>query len=168
MILLFTALLYTSVLQAQDQFVADYLEKWSNAKEYTTQVAEAMPADKYSFIPTENQRAFHEQMTHMCANMIWLSTTYLDGKGLESAQSEEPPTSKEEIMTLITESFDYVTETLESFDPDRLDEEIEFFAGPMTRRQGLYLMADHLAHHRGQAVVYLRLSGIDPPRYKGW
>ena len=26
--------------------------------------------------------------------------------------------------------------------------------------------ADHISHHRGQAVVYLRLNGIKPPQYR--
>ena len=49
-----------------------------------------------------------------------------------------------------------------------LDEEVQFFAGPMSKRQILVLMNDHLTHHRGQMIVYVRLKGVKPPAYKGW
>ncbi|MGX5688737.1 DinB family protein [Arcticibacter tournemirensis] len=41
---------------------------------------------------------------------------------------------------------------------DQLDEQVKFFAGPMTRRQILILMHDHKTHHLGQLIVYLRLK----------
>ena len=154
--------------QGNSEFIEDFLVKWSNAHEYTLQVADALPASQYDFKPTEDQRAFHEQITHLCANMIWLSTTYLDGNGLESANADEPPTDKEDIIELLNESFDYAHATISQLDPNTLDAELDFFAGPMSRRRVMLLMADHLAHHRGQAIVYLRLKSIDPPRYKGW
>ena len=169
-LLCFAAFTYTA--NAQDEvnqaFIEDYLAKWENAEKYTVDVAEAMPAEFYDFKPTEGQRAFHEQLTHMCGNMIWLSTSNLGGKGLATAEEETPPTGKEEVIALLKETFGYVRETISGFDPETIDEEVDFFAGPMSRRRVLLLMTDHLAHHRGQLVVYLRLQGIEPPRYRGW
>jgi uncharacterized damage-inducible protein DinB len=31
---------------------------------------------------------------------------------------------------------------------------------------GMMLALDHTTHHRGQAIVYLRLNGITPPEYR--
>lgn len=33
-------------------------------------------------------------------------------------------------------------------------------------RDALLNMYMHVAHHRGQAIVYLRLKGIKPPEYR--
>ena len=114
--------------QDQDPFIADYLSKWENAMEYTLEFAEAMPAESYAFRPMEDERAFHEQLTHLCGNMIWLSTSYLGGEGLASADTDAPPTEKEEIIKLIRESFEYTAKTIEAFDISQIDDEIEFFA----------------------------------------
>ena len=152
----------------QDPFIADVLTKWEGAKEYTLALADAMPAEKYTFKPTDEQRAFHEQITHIIGNMIWLSTSYLGGEGLASADTENPPKEKDEIMALLEESFDYAHETIKGFDYSRIDEEVDFFAGPMSHRKILFLIMDHLTHHRGQLVVYLRLNDIEPPKYRGW
>lgn len=156
------------IAQAPDPFIADFLSKWENATEYTIAFAEAMPAEHYTFRPTSEQRAFHEQLTHLCANMIWLSTAYLGGEGLASAEKDEPPTEKEEVLELMRESFEYTAKTVMQLDAATLNDTIEFFAGPMTKRKVLFLIADHLTHHRGQSAVYLRMKGVEPPRYIGW
>ena len=154
--------------ETRHPFMEDFLTKWDNAKEYTMDFANAMPAEHYDFRPTEGQRAFNEQITHICGNMIWLCTSYLGGAGLPSADTEEPPTSKEDVVKLLGETFDYVRTTLENFDYALIDEEVEFFAGPMSKRKVLFLISDHLTHHRGQLAVYLRLKDVEPPRYRGW
>jgi uncharacterized damage-inducible protein DinB len=38
--------------------------------------------------------------------------------------------------------------------------------GELSRYWALHLILDHATHHRGQAVVYLRLNGIKPPEYR--
>lgn len=165
---LFSSMLLVLNAQDQDPFITDYLSKWENAMEYTLEFAEAMPAESYEFRPMEDERAFHEQLTHLCGNMIWLSTSYLGGEGLSSVDTDKPPTKKEDVITLIRESFEYTAKTMEAFDMANIDEEIEFFAGTMSKRKIFFLIADHLTHHRGQLVVYLRLNGIKPPGYRGW
>lgn len=30
------------------------------------------------------------------------------------------------------------------------------------------LLFDHVTHHRAQAIMYLRMRGIEPPAYVGW
>lgn len=152
----------------RDPFIIDFLSKWKNSKEYTLEFAEAMPADKFDYKPTEGQRGFNEQLTHMCGNMIWLSTAFLDGKGLASADAEHPPKEKEEVLALLEETFDYVEQTVKDFDYSKIDQQVDFFAGPMSKRKVFFLLADHLTHHRGQLAVYLRLNDITPPRYRGW
>ena len=45
---------------------------------------------------------------------------------------------------------------------------VDFVAGKMSRRRIMLLLTDHVTHHRGQLVVYLRLKGVEPPAYRGW
>jgi uncharacterized damage-inducible protein DinB len=142
----------------------DFLSKWDNATSYTIEVAEAMPAAGYAFQPTEDVRSFADQLIHMADNMIWLSSTYLAGE----AFTKEVPEGKEAILDYLKRSLDYTRQTLETLDLSTLDEEVQFFAGPMTRRRVVLLVNDHLTHHRGQLILYLRLQGIQPPRYRGW
>lgn len=165
---IFTSLVIFLHAQDQDPFITDFLSKWQNAMDYTLEFAEAMPAESYTFRPMEDERAFHEQLTHLCGNMIWLTTSYLGGEGLASADTDAPPTQKEDVIRLVRESFEYTAATFAAFDMTEIDQEVEFFAGTMSKRKIFFLIADHLTHHRGQLVVYLRLNGIKPPGYRGW
>nr|NIM13383.1 DinB family protein [Candidatus Aminicenantes bacterium]NIM80034.1 DinB family protein [Candidatus Aminicenantes bacterium]NIO82289.1 DinB family protein [Candidatus Aminicenantes bacterium]NIQ68157.1 DinB family protein [Candidatus Aminicenantes bacterium] len=38
----------------------------------------------------------------------------------------------------------------------------------LSKSQTFMTIRDHVAHHRGQMVIYLRLKGIKPPQYVGW
>ena len=154
--------------QNGDNFISDYSVKWENAMAYTMEFAELMPADAYDFKPTEEQRSFAEQLTHICGNILWLSTDYLGGKDITGGEFDKNPTEKAEVITLLEKSFQHAAETISNFDPDHLDDEVQFFAGPMSKRRIMFLMTDHVTHHRGQLVVYLRLKGLEPPAYRGW
>jgi len=141
--------------------------KWQNAKEYTLEFAEAMPADRYNFAPVPEEMTFGRQLIHMCGNMIWLCNSFLDAPSF-GKDVDHPSEKKEDVIELLEESFDYAAKTLAAFPAKELDEKVTFFAGTMTKRRVMLLLADHVTHHRGQLVVYLRLNGIEPPQYLGW
>ena len=126
-----------------------------------------MPDGDYDFRPSDDQMSFKEQLLHMIANMMWLSSSYLGGNALEE-NIREGSFSKAEVLGILRKAFGSSADAVEKLKASQLDEEVDFFAGPMNKRQILTLMNDHLIHHRGQLVVYLRLNGIQPPRYRGW
>lgn len=154
-------------LFSQDGFIADFIKKWQNSTTYTIEFAEAFPEELYDFQPSREEMKFHEQLVHICGNITWLSSAYLGGTTFNRDLSN-PPETKNELIQLLQETFNYAAETLRNFNSDQLDKEVDFFAGPMTKRQVLMLMGDHVTHHRGQLVVYLRLNDIKPPSYRGW
>jgi len=165
LILLFSCCI-TSIF-SQNDYLSDFKKKWKNAADYTIEIAELMPADKYDYQPTEDVRTFKEQMLHIVQNMTWLSRDYLDhGKYEQDLKSTEY--SKEEVIKILKEGFDFASKAVDNLEPHQLRTTVEFFAGPMHIRQILNLMNDHVSHHRGQALVYLRLNGVKPPRYRGW
>ncbi|MEZ4903898.1 MAG: DinB family protein [Spirosomataceae bacterium] len=157
----------------QDPWLTDLSQKWANAQKYSLEIANLMPETNFSFKPTAEEMSFGEQVVHTASNMVWLSSTYLtsekppallaDFKKLEAGKM-----SKSEILDVLTQSFDYASKAIQSTDPTQLGEEVKFFAGPMARRKILLLLHDHVTHHRGQMIVYLRLNNIKPARYVGW
>jgi len=156
-------------MNAQDLVIPTFLEKWENSKNYLLEIAEAMPEDKYSYKPTERQMEFKQQLSHIRANMLWLSNSYfLDKKGIKEQGLEIEVKSKAEIIKLLSESFDTVTEIIKNAKPEDLGTKVKFFAGPKTKLQILNLLQDHVTHHRGQLLVYLNLNEIKPPRFIGW
>lgn len=156
-----------TAMQAQSSYLAEFKQKWSNAKAYTIEVAQIMPEEYYDFKPSEEEMSFREQLLHMLGNMSWLSNSYLGGKRLD-VDLKKTDYSKTEILDLLQKGFERTSKVIEDLDEETLNEEVSFFAGPMTKRQILTLMNDHLTHHRGQVIVYLRLKKLEPPSYRGW
>ncbi len=156
--------------QETPDFLSDYMKKWENAEAYTLQVAELMPESSYDFKPTEDQMTFRRQLVHLSNNIAWLSSTYLGAERPEQDLRGEIVDiyTKTEVLDILKVVFGNARAALEQLQPETLNEEVEFFAGPMTRRRVLFLMTDHITHHRAQAIIYLRLEGVDPPKYVGW
>jgi uncharacterized damage-inducible protein DinB len=157
----------TAFGQEQQGYLLDFQQKWENAAAYTIETAELMPDTLYDFRPTDEQMTFREQLLHIAGNMAWLSSSYLGGqrpdRDLRSADYD-----KTEILAILREGFELAGKAAAELPAAALEEKVEFFAGPMTKRQIVTLMNDHVTHHRGQLIVYLRLNGIKPPRYRGW
>lgn len=145
----------------------ELLLKWENAKSYTLEMAELMPAADYHYKPTPEVMSFGEQLLHLTHNMNWLGERYLGAIG-HSYNLRDTIYSKEVILQILEEGFQNAAKAMESLNAEEAGETVDFFAGPMTKRQIVHLMHDHLTHHRGQLIVYLRLNGLQPPRYRGW
>ena len=90
-------------------FLADYKLKWTNAMEYTLEFAQAMPEDHYGYKPVPAEMSFREQLKHIAANMVWLSSSYLKGKHtiIDPTKAGD---SKKEIIEMLTQSFNYAKE----------------------------------------------------------
>ena len=163
LLILFTAL----QISAQETFLEDYKIKWKNAAEYTLEFAQAMPEDQYGYTPMPVEMTFREQLKHIAANMVWLSSSYLDGQHTTIDPSKAGD-SKKEIIGMLNQAFAYAKATIDALEEKDLNETVDFFAGTMTKRRIMLLMTDHVTHHRGQLVVYLRMNNVMPPSYRGW
>ncbi|TNE61082.1 MAG: DinB family protein [Bacteroidetes bacterium] len=156
------------LLAQTDAFLAESVKKWDNAMAYTLETARAIPDSVYGFKPTPEMFSFAEQLDHIGRNMTWLAGDYLLGKKFEHPLLAKEHRLPAETLELLEASLAFAREAIATTPADSLEVTRKFFAGPMTRRQIIALMHDHHTHHRGQLVVYLRLNGVKPPRYRGW
>ncbi|MBR9919269.1 MAG: DinB family protein [Bacteroidetes bacterium] len=156
--------LSANVFAQSPNYQEDLLAKWANTSAYMLEIAEAMPAEDYEYKPTEDVMSFREQLVHLANNAAWLSSDYLG----EERPPKKDPKTKEAVINYLKTIFTQAERAIQNLDMESLDAEISFFAGPMSRQRILFLLNDHLTHHRGQLVIYLRLKGIQPPKYRGW
>lgn len=167
-ILLFGSLT-TPLFAQQDPFIKDYLERLENSRKYLILVAETMPADKYDFKASPESMTFAENLLHIGFAMDWHSQSLLGGR--ESRDWNTDTTfkvannSKEEMIATIENTFDETIKSIKQFDTAQLDDELDYFGLNRTKRQIFLLLADHITHHRGQMLVYMRINGLVPPRY---
>lgn len=160
-------LLSTTVLKAQNNsFAKDNLPLWQNAKNRTIAVAKAMPADLYSYKPTETVMSFGQQMAHIANSMRSMEVRFLKKEMWSQREPSAAAMSKDEIVQLLTESFDEVIKTIGSLSETDLSEPGKNFGNPpLNKEQSMLFMFDHITNHRAKAVLYLRLKGIRPPAY---
>ncbi|AFK05491.1 DinB family protein (plasmid) [Emticicia oligotrophica DSM 17448] len=160
-----------SILSANaqtDTIIKEIAQKWANAKDYTLKTIEAMPEDKFGFRPMNEEMTFSEQITHISGNMLWLSSSHLTKTKPSITKESFTGKSKKEILDLLNQSFDFVQEAFQNLNETDLNTQVELFGKPVSKRQIVWLIHDHLTHHRGQLAVYLRLNNIKPPQYIGW
>lgn len=166
-LLLLVIIMISSKLNAQNNAISAFLLKWENSKNYLLEVAEAMPAEKYGFKPTEREMSFEAQLLHIRENMVWLSESYLAGSDFVKSEKINP-VGKTEIIRELKIAFDKVSEIAKRVSLDDLSTNVPFYNGPKNKLQILNLLQDHVTHHRGQLVVYLNLNDVKPPKYVGW
>ena len=167
--LMLAFLLFTAPLFGQDDlFLRSSVERLRNAKDYTLQVAEKMPAEKYSFRATPQEMGFGAMLLHMAENLVYISTEFVSPDRGRMAGPPPTDSSKAGAMKAIGGAYDYAIATVASLPREQLADSVAFFAGKITKMQMINILSDHQTHHRAQLIVYLRLNGIAPPRYIAW
>ena len=161
---------FSSPLFAQENdFIKEYLERLENSKKYLILVAETMPEDKYDFKATQESMSFAENLMHIAWAMDWHSQSLMGGREARDWNTDTElkvdDKSKKEMIAKVDETFEKTIEFISNFDIKKLEERLDYFGSDRTKRQILLLLADHITHHRGQMLVYMRLNGLVPPRY---
>jgi len=153
---------------AQNHFKNAFPQVWQRSVDYTQRVAQAMPADKYNFKPEEGFMSFGEQLLHIAGNVEYL-TEKITGERVSFYDRDRSATlTKADIIRILQEANSYVAGLILTISQETLEEEVSFSNVKMSRENLFYLLRDHQTHHRGQAVVYLRLNKIEVPAYEGW
>jgi hypothetical protein len=144
----------------------------SNAEKVVVPAADAMPEDKYGFVPTQGEfktvRTFGLEVKHMATANYALGAAILGEKSPVDLGGPNGPaniTSKADIMKYLNDSFVYAHKAINSVNETNILEPIKSpFGSNMTTRLALATsICSHPYDHYGQMVVYLRLNGIIPP-----
>jgi uncharacterized damage-inducible protein DinB len=128
--------------------------------------AEAMPADKYNFAPTQGEfkgvRTFGAQVKHLAE----ANYEFFEGWGVQGAVKDadiEKLTSKDDIVKALKDSYTYAHSALSTITAANAFT-IEGSGERKWTRGGLAAFCiAHSMDHYGQMVVYLRMNGIVPP-----
>jgi uncharacterized damage-inducible protein DinB len=149
--------------------VATLAAEWERARAGTQDYLEAVVGDHLSFRPTPEARSFAEQFLHLASTQYAFAanaTGRANPLTLSSADPEKDEKLKgdpDAVRKFVLDSYDFMIDGVRALDLAVLDEEVPFFRLQIPRSLLLAKALEHHAHHRGQAAVYLRLTGITPP-----
>jgi uncharacterized damage-inducible protein DinB len=133
-------------------------------------VAEAMPEEKYSFVPTAGKfdgvRSFAEQVKHVaCAQFAFFNE--FEGKTPPpdcEKGGHDPAKTKAEMVKYLKNSFEYANRVVATLTAkNALDRVQGRYAAPNTKLGVSVAAVWHVTDHYGQLVEYLRMNGIVPP-----
>ena len=132
----------------------------------TVAAVEAMPADKFSYKPSEGQMTFGHLVVHMIdANGLLCSKAV--GVPAPKADEAKDTDSKDKLVAALKTSFEFCSDALSKMDDSKLAETTEGFGGKQVTRGWFSLvLASNWADHYAEAAFYLRLNGVLPPTAK--
>ncbi len=128
-------------------------------------LAEAIPADKYTWRPAPDVRSFAEVFLHVSAanyNIYKLVGTPPPA-GFEVKGFEKSTTDKAKVMAALRDSFAHSRQAITAMPDANLDKSLDWFGGKNTERGILLFVTRHAAEHLGQSIAYARFIGVVPP-----
>lgn len=147
----------------------------SEGERNVMEVVEAMPANKFDFVPTEgafrNVRTFGAQARHVgfCLNEV--AVAMLGEPMLPHTDQEGPRnlTSKEDIVRYLRDAFAHAHRAIGTLSNENL---LQPIADPYveklrtTRLDAAGIFLSHTWDHYGQMVEYLRMNNLTPPGHQ--
>jgi uncharacterized damage-inducible protein DinB len=130
-----------------------------------TRLAEAIPAEKYTWRPSNDTRSFAEVFLHISAanyNLYKLVGTPPPA-GVDVKNLEKSTTDKAKVTATLKDSFAHAKQAIKSMPDADLDKSMDWFGGKNTERGVLLFVVRHTAEHLGQSIAYARFVGIIPP-----
>ena len=125
---------------------------------------EEMPADKFSYKPTEQQATFGHLVLHMIGANNHLCSTIGDIPEVKPAVAPTESDSKDKLVAALKASFDFCSSALAKVDDSKLGDEVDLFGGRKGPRAfALIALTNDWADHYSSAAMYLRLNGLLPP-----
>ena len=143
---------------------SELIRDWAEQKAIMLAIADAMPADKFSYKTTPPQRDYGQQVMHV-ANGTMIYLQFMGAKTPPPAIARNA-SAKAEILKAFSDVYDYGTTVLSEQTDQSLMETIQTnqYLGVSSRARVFYFLLGHTWDIYGQMAVYLRLNGITPPR----
>lgn len=128
-------------------------------------LAEAIPADRYTWRPSPDVRTIAEVFLHASAanyNLYKLVGTPTPA-GVDTKTLEQSTTDKAKVIATLKPSYAHAKAAIRSMPDADLEKTLEWNGGKITERGVLLYIVQHIAQHLGQQIAYARSIGVVPP-----
>lgn len=144
---------------------AEVLAEVRVQEDKSTRLAEAIPAEKYTWRPAADVRSVAEVFLHVAAanyNLPKLIGTPVP-TGIDVKSLEKSTTDKAKVVSTLKDSFAHLKAAIVKMPDADLEKSLDWFGGKNTQRGILLFMTRHMAEHLGQSIAYARSVGVTPP-----
>ena len=127
-------------------------------------LAEAMPAESYSWRPEEGVRSVGEVYTHIIqANYMMLGSLGVSMPEGVNVQAIGSLAEKDDIVQAMDESISFTLSAVENLPEEKLSESVELFGRSTNGTGVLMFILNHMSEHTGQSIAYARMNSVTPP-----
>jgi uncharacterized damage-inducible protein DinB len=146
---------------------AYFLTQLNDTEKKFLDLAQAIPAEKYSWRPGDGVRSISEVLVHVAGADVMLGARFLGTKmpeGIVTRTSEKDMTDKAKIIETMKKSFAFLSDTAAKMSDADLQKPVKLFGGQETNGDGaLMFISNHMHEHLGQLIAYARTNGVVPP-----
>lgn len=146
----------------------DLVDAWNRSEKLTMVNIKQMPLEFFEFKYTPEAMSFAEQWRHC---VMYTCGQLASRSGLENpyANIKLPvQMTKDHVIEEMENMYNWVRQSIRSLSDEKLLSTCDFAGDTIPVWRLFYAMENHIIHHRGQCVVYLRLKGVIPKGYYGW
>jgi len=155
-----------AALEVRKQFMADL----DTLQSKFLALAEAFPANKYSWRPAQGVRSVGEAFMHVASEFyVYAPMAYgatrspVIPRGQDSFKKFESASTKEDVLKHLKEGFAYAKQSINAIDASQLTGSRKLFGGDHNIVETSFAMTDDLHEHLGQLIAYARMNGVVPP-----
>jgi uncharacterized damage-inducible protein DinB len=137
----------------------------SDLQKKFTSLAEAIPADKYSWRPEAGVRSINELFLHVAAAGFGFPTMMgaAAAPGFDGKDFEKSTTDKAKIIDWLNKSFTYSIAAVNGMSNADFAKALPKLGPDANEGDVIYLMVVHAHEHLGQSIAYARANGVVPP-----
>ena len=151
-------------------FKSEFADAWKRSEEYTLTVFNQMPEEKLDFKYTDESFSFRTQFVHC---IIYTAAQLCGRLNITNPYEKIVPSFwakllKVELETELHKFYEWVLKVVNETKSETLLKSEDYARGSIQMWRFFYAMENHIIHHRGQAICYLRLNEVIPEGYVGW
>jgi hypothetical protein len=144
---------------------SSFLKHSKIAEGQLTQLAGAIPQDRFTWRPGAGARSIAEAFLHAAwGNYLIMQSLGVQAPGGVDLQTyESSTTDKRRIVEELKRSFEAMNTCVSAIPESDYDVEVEFFGMKLTKLDMIFSAATHQWESLGQAIAYSRANQIAPP-----
>jgi len=144
---------------------AEFLDQFKSSMQKFIALAEAMPADKYTWSPGAGVMTVARVYGHVARYNYMYPATAMgiaspSGVNLDTL---EAMTDKAQIVALLRRSGDHVREQVTPLSDTQLARGTTLYGRDVQQWAVLLQLVAHMNEHLGQSIAYARMNGVVPP-----
>ncbi len=144
---------------------AEILNELAGLEKRFLGLAEAMPADKYTWRPAEGVRSVSEVYLHVAGANYAIPQLLgiAPPAGFNPQSFGTQTTDKAKVIEILKHSFAHVRQGILNMPDADAEKPVKLFGADNTYRGVMVFLVRHMGEHLGQSIAYARMNGVVPP-----